>query len=73
MSPLPLSVVLPRYVTAAEIAQALQCSPQTVRNWWRRGLLPPPLILSRRKQLWEAEAVHAALARLKAVPAELPW
>ncbi len=57
---------LPRYLTVRQLAEALQCCAQTVRNWCRRGLLPPPLRMGRRKRLWDAEAVRTALARLQA-------
>jgi hypothetical protein len=66
LAPLP---TLPPYATARQLAEALQCCPQTIRNMSKRGVLPPPLSLSRRKQLWDAAAVRAALARL-AVPSE---
>jgi hypothetical protein len=56
---------LPPYVTVRQLARALQCCPQTVRNWCKRGVLPRPLRLSRRKQLWDTAAVRAALARLQ--------
>jgi predicted site-specific integrase-resolvase len=61
-----LPVSLPAYVTVRQLADWLQCCPQTVRNWSRRGVLPPPLALSKRKQLWDTEAVRGALARLQA-------
>jgi predicted DNA-binding transcriptional regulator AlpA len=57
--------LLPRYLTARQLAETLQCCPQTVRNWYKRGLLPPPLLMGRRKRLWDVEAVRAALARLQ--------
>jgi DNA-binding transcriptional MerR regulator len=60
---------LPRYLTVRQLALALHCCPQTVRNWCKRGLLPPPLALSRRKRLWDAEAVVAALEQLQGKPA----
>jgi hypothetical protein len=56
---------LPPYVTVRQLAEALQCCPQTIRNMCRRGVLPAPLSLSRRKQLWDVEAVRAALVRLQ--------
>jgi hypothetical protein len=59
------AVVLPRYLTVQQIAETLQCCPQTVRNWCKRGLLPPPLALGRRKRLWDADAVRGALDRLQ--------
>ena len=58
------SVVLPRYLTVQQLAEALQCCPQTVRNWCKRGLLPAPLAMGRRKRLWEVQSVREALARL---------
>jgi predicted site-specific integrase-resolvase len=61
------AAALPRYLTVQQIAETLQCCPQTVRNWCKRGLLPPPLVLGRRKRLWEAEAVRSALTRLQGV------
>lgn len=57
---------LPCYLTVRQIAEALQCCPQTVRNWCKRGLLPPPLVMGRRKRLWEVATVRQALARLQA-------
>jgi hypothetical protein len=70
MSALDVPVVsLPAFVTVYQIAEWLQCSPQTVRNWSKRGVLPPPLALSRRKQLWDRDAVYAALTRLQATNA----
>jgi predicted DNA-binding transcriptional regulator AlpA len=57
---------MPRYLTVRQVAGMLQCCPQTVRNWCRRGLFPPPLVIGRRKRLWNAEAVRAALERLEA-------
>jgi hypothetical protein len=62
----PGAAVLPRYLTARQLAEALQCCPQTVRNWCKRGLLPPPLLMGRRKRLWDVEAVRRALAQLQA-------
>lgn len=59
------AAALPRYLTVQQIAETLQCCPQTVRNWCKRGLLPPPLVLGRRKRLWDAEAVRSALTRLQ--------
>jgi predicted site-specific integrase-resolvase len=56
---------LPCYLTVQQLADALQCCPQTIRNWCKRGLLPAPVAVGRRKRLWEAEAVRAALARLR--------
>jgi predicted DNA-binding transcriptional regulator AlpA len=56
---------LPRYLTARQLAEVLQCCQQTVRNWCNRGLLPQPLMLGRRKLLWDADAVRDALARLR--------
>jgi hypothetical protein len=58
-------VALPPFVTVQQLADWLQCCPQTVRNWSRRGVLPPPLALSKRKQLWDTEAVRRALVRLQ--------
>jgi excisionase family DNA binding protein len=59
------SVPLPRYLTVRQIAAMLRCCPQTVRNWVKRGLLPPPLSLGKRKRLWEADAVERHLALLR--------
>jgi hypothetical protein len=59
-----LTAALPRYLTVQQLAEALQCCPQTVRNWCKRGLLPAPLAMGRRKRLWEAQSVREALARL---------
>jgi hypothetical protein len=66
--PLPdaLPGFLPQYLTVHQLAEALRCCPQTVRNWCKRGLLPAPLALGRRKRLWDAESVRTALARLQA-------
>lgn len=55
---------LPRYLTVRQIAEMLRCCPQTVRNWVKRDLLPPPLALGKRKRLWEAEAIECRLAKL---------
>jgi len=63
-------VQLPPYVTVYQLAEMLRCCPQTVRNWCKRGVLPPPLALSRRKQLWDANAIRAALANLQRPSAE---
>ncbi len=60
---------LPRFLTIRQLAEALQCCPQTIRNWCKCGLLPPPLRVGRRKRLWSLEAVRTALARLQE-PAE---
>ena len=64
--PETVPVALPQYLTVHQLAEALRCCPQTVRNWCKRGLLPPPLVLGRRKRLWDAESVRTALARLQA-------
>jgi hypothetical protein len=56
-----VSAPLPEYLTTKQIARFLRCTPQTVRNWCKRGLLPPPLALGRRKRLWDAAAVRTAL------------
>jgi hypothetical protein len=53
------------YWTVYQVAELLQCCPQTVRNWCKRGVLPAPLALSRRKRLWDAHAVRAALEQLQ--------
>jgi hypothetical protein len=45
---------------------SLPSCPQTVRNWCKRGLLPPPVVLGRRKRLWDVEQVRGALDRLQA-------
>jgi hypothetical protein len=63
---------LPRFLTVRQIAHALHCCPQTVRNWSRRGLLPPPLVMGRRKRLWDVTAVREALIRLRASSGERP-
>lgn len=60
-----VSAGLPHYLTVRQIAAALRCCPQTVRNWCKRGLLPPPVALGKRKRLWDAEAVCQALIRLQ--------
>jgi hypothetical protein len=65
MSKLVARPPLPRYLTTRQLAKVLQCCPQTVRNWCKRGLLPPPLWVGRRKRLWDVEAVRGALARLQ--------
>jgi hypothetical protein len=65
MDQIPPLTDLPPYVTVRQLAEALQCCPQTIRNMCKRGVLPPPLSLSRRKQLWDAAAVRAALERLQ--------
>ncbi len=62
----PGAATLSRYLTARQLAETLQCCPQTVRNWCKRGLLPAPLAMGKRKRLWDAEAVRTALARLQA-------
>jgi excisionase family DNA binding protein len=56
---------LPCYLTVQQLAEKLQCCPQTVRNWCKRGLLPAPVTLGRRKRLWDAELVRQALLRLQ--------
>jgi DNA-binding transcriptional MerR regulator len=61
-----VSASLPNYLTVQQIAEALRCCPQTVRNWCKRGLLPPPVALGKRKRLWDAEAVCRALMHLQA-------
>ncbi len=65
-----VSAPFPEYLTAQQIAGFLRCTPQTVRNWCKRGLLPPPLALGRRKRLWDAAAVRSALEHLKGQPAK---
>lgn len=61
-----VSASLPHYLTVHQIAEVLRCCPQTVRNWCKRGLLPPPLALGKRKRLWDAAAIYRALMRLQA-------
>jgi hypothetical protein len=56
---------LPPYVTVYQLAKILRCCPQTVRSWCKRGVLPAPLALSRRKQLWDVHAILEALANLQ--------
>jgi DNA-binding transcriptional MerR regulator len=56
---------LPPFLTTRQVAAALCCSPQTVRNWCKRGLLPPPLRVGKRKRLWNAGLVYEALVRLQ--------
>jgi hypothetical protein len=55
----------PEYLTVRAVAELLQCTPQTVRALSRRGILPQPLVLSRRKQLWNRAAVLDALTKLE--------
>jgi DNA-binding transcriptional MerR regulator len=62
--------LLPHFLTIRQLAKALHCCPQTVRNWCKRGLLPPPLRTGGRKRLWNAEEVRNALARLQEPAAE---
>lgn len=65
MSDTPSPLPEPEYLTARAIAELLQCTPQTVRALSRRGVLPQPLVLSPRKQLWKREAVLDALTKLE--------
>jgi hypothetical protein len=59
---------MPRYLTAHQLADMLRCCTQTVRNWSRRGLLPRPLAMGRRKRLWDAEQVRQVLQTLRDQP-----
>jgi predicted site-specific integrase-resolvase len=54
--------------------QALKVLPicrRTLTEWARRGLVPPPVRLSRRKNLWNISAIRRLLAeRQGAQPAK---
>jgi excisionase family DNA binding protein len=51
------------WYTYVQLAAVLGRSVETVRSLVRRGELPPPVRLSKRTLLFDAEAVHAALRR----------
>jgi hypothetical protein len=61
----PTEKDVPRFLTTHQMADMLRCCTQTVRNWSRRGLLPPPLAVGRRKRLWDTEKVQEALEKLQ--------
>lgn len=56
VSPIPL----PEHVTAAELAHSACITVDTVRNWVRRGILPPPVKIGH-KRLWRRADVEALL------------
>jgi hypothetical protein len=60
----PLPPGLPARIRASVIARALNVTTQTVKNWARRGWLPPPLKVNSRLSLWETAAVRKALVKL---------
>lgn len=53
------------YLTARELAKRLRVSPETVREWARRGYIPT-LRLSPKVIRYNAEAVLAALSNTPA-------
>lgn len=57
---------LQTYYTTAELCSLLRVSRTTVGEWRKRGILPPPVAISR-KLLWAADAVDALLARRQEV------
>jgi predicted DNA-binding transcriptional regulator AlpA len=61
MTSTPSSTALPQFLTPKEMAAMLHVCRQTVDEFVRRGILPPPSILGRRK-LWDRVAVERAIA-----------
>jgi DNA-binding transcriptional MerR regulator len=52
-----------RFISYADVAALIGVSVETVRNYVRRGLIPPPLRFSKRTLLFDRAAVEAALRR----------
>jgi predicted DNA-binding transcriptional regulator AlpA len=51
------------FLTAGDLADRMQVCKQTVRNWVKRGLLPPPVRMGRRSLRWRAAQVREFLLR----------
>jgi DNA-binding transcriptional MerR regulator len=51
----------PLFISYADVAALIGVSVETVRNYVRRGLIPPPLRFSKRTLLFDRAAVEEAL------------
>jgi predicted DNA-binding transcriptional regulator AlpA len=52
-----------RPLTPADLAGLLGCSVRAVKGYVRRGKLPPPVVLSRRRLVWSPEVISQWLAQ----------
>jgi predicted DNA-binding transcriptional regulator AlpA len=51
--PKPISISeLPEFSSSGNLARLLGVTRTTIRAWWRRGILPPPLELGTRCLRW---------------------
>lgn len=62
---LPEGDECPKLATAAELAAWFGVSARTIVNWTNSGILPRPVRISPRKQLWRTEEVREALRKLE--------
>ena len=54
----------PEYMTTLQLAQLVGVTKTTIRNWVKKGLLPPPIVLSSKSQIFPTTQVRRALAEL---------
>jgi predicted site-specific integrase-resolvase len=57
-------------LTSSQLAQRLQVKPQTIRRWYKRGLIPALRRITFRPILFDFEEVRKALAPKKKRPAK---
>jgi hypothetical protein len=57
----PVHIDLPRHVKTGVAANMLGVCRETLRGLARDGVLPPPVVLSRRVHLWSVDAINLAL------------
>jgi excisionase family DNA binding protein len=60
-----MAVTVTEFLTAAEVAQVVRVSAQTVKSWGRDGKLPAPVKVGRRC-LFRADEIDKLRQRLKA-------
>jgi predicted DNA-binding transcriptional regulator AlpA len=53
------------YVSSGDIAGLLGVTRGTVRMWWHRGILPPPMELGRRCLRWPRSVILDHLGELE--------
>lgn len=51
------------YLTAGQLAKRFGVTERTIREWVKRGTLPPPTCFSRKTKRWNPSDIAALLAR----------
>jgi predicted DNA-binding transcriptional regulator AlpA len=54
---------LPIFLTGPQLSNLLGVSTSSIRDYVRKGILPPPLMLTRRIHLWQTSEVRAWIRR----------